>query len=75
MTRQTLSDIAGNYDAILSDVWGVVHNGIAAHPDAVDALRRFRRVGAGWCSSPTRRALAAHHRACSTGLSVTRDCL
>ena len=29
----TLSEIAGNYDAILSDVWGVVHNGITAHPE------------------------------------------
>jgi HAD superfamily hydrolase (TIGR01459 family) len=41
----SLSTIAGNYDAILSDVWGVVHNGIAAHPTAVDALRRYRRGG------------------------------
>ncbi len=41
----SLADIAGDYDAILSDVWGVVHNGIAAHPTAVDALRRFRKRG------------------------------
>jgi len=41
----SLSAIAGNYDAVLSDVWGVVHNGIAAHPSAVDALRRFRQGG------------------------------
>lgn len=40
-----LSDIAGSYDAILSDVWGVVHNGVAAHDTAVDALRRFREGG------------------------------
>ena len=40
-----LSTIADNYDVILSDVWGVVHNGIAAHPTAVDALRRFRQGG------------------------------
>ena len=39
----SLAEIAPNYDAILSDVWGVVHNGIAAHPSAVDALRRFRQ--------------------------------
>jgi HAD superfamily hydrolase (TIGR01459 family) len=37
--------IAENYDAVLSDVWGVVHNGIAAHPTAVDALRHFRQGG------------------------------
>ncbi len=41
----SLADIADNYDAILSDVWGVVHNGIAAHPTAVDALLRFREGG------------------------------
>ena len=41
----SLSAIAGNYEAILSDVWGVVHNGIAAHPSAVDALLRFRQGG------------------------------
>jgi HAD superfamily hydrolase (TIGR01459 family) len=41
----SLSELAPNYDAILSDVWGVVHNGIAAHPSAVDALHRFRQGG------------------------------
>ncbi|MEM8665722.1 MAG: TIGR01459 family HAD-type hydrolase, partial [Pseudomonadota bacterium] len=37
-----LSSIADDYDAILCDVWGVVHNGAEAHPDALDALQRFR---------------------------------
>jgi HAD superfamily hydrolase (TIGR01459 family) len=41
----SLADIAGEYDAILSDVWGVLHNGIEAHPSAVDALLRFRQSG------------------------------
>lgn len=40
-----LSAIASNYDAVLSDVWGVIHNGVAAHPSAVDALRRYRGQG------------------------------
>lgn len=40
-----LSEIAGNYDYILSDVWGVVHNGVRAHRAAVDALARFRENG------------------------------
>jgi len=40
-----LSDIAADYDAVLSDVWGVVHNGIAAHPEAAEALSRFRAGG------------------------------
>lgn len=37
-----LREIAGNYDALVCDVWGVVHDGLTAHPAAVDALRRFR---------------------------------
>jgi HAD superfamily hydrolase (TIGR01459 family) len=37
--------LAANYDVVLSDVWGVVHNGIAAHPGACDALIRFRAKG------------------------------
>jgi HAD superfamily hydrolase (TIGR01459 family) len=41
----TLSDLAPNYDAVLSDVWGVVHNGVSAYRDAVDALRQFRKGG------------------------------
>ncbi|ODT47607.1 TIGR01459 family HAD-type hydrolase [Devosia sp. 63-57] len=40
-----LSDLSGRYDAVLSDVWGVIHNGVAAFPEAVDALRRFRQDG------------------------------
>lgn len=37
-----LSDIANSYDLLLCDVWGVIHNGVHAHPGAIDALRRFR---------------------------------
>jgi HAD superfamily hydrolase (TIGR01459 family) len=40
-----LADLAGRYDAVLSDVWGVVHNGVAAFPSAVDALTQFRKAG------------------------------
>ena len=40
-----LSEIAENYDALLCDVWGVVHNGVAAYPGAVAALRAYRRAG------------------------------
>ncbi len=39
------STLASNYDVVLSDVWGVVHNGVAAFPDACDALARFRAGG------------------------------
>ena len=39
------STIAPDYDVLLSDVWGVVHNGVAAAPNACDALREFRNRG------------------------------
>lgn len=38
----SLGEIAGRYDAILSDVWGVIHDGKAAFPDACAALAQFR---------------------------------
>ena len=37
-----LSEIACQYDALLCDVWGVVHNGREAYRDAAEALHRFR---------------------------------
>ena len=37
--------LAPRYDVLLSDVWGVVHNGLAAFPEACDALARFRAGG------------------------------
>ena len=49
MTVPILTDhfsaLAPNYDAVLSDVWGVVHNGVAATPPACEALSRFREQG------------------------------
>ena len=37
--------LARDYDVLLCDVWGVVHNGLAAFPAACDALVRFRNRG------------------------------
>jgi HAD superfamily hydrolase (TIGR01459 family) len=37
-----LGDLAGAYDAIVSDVWGVLHDGLSAFADACAALARFR---------------------------------
>jgi HAD superfamily hydrolase (TIGR01459 family) len=37
--------LAPAYDVVLSDVWGVVHNGLAAAPAACEALARFRASG------------------------------
>jgi HAD superfamily hydrolase (TIGR01459 family) len=37
-----LSRLAGRYDALLCDVWGVIHNGAVSFPAACAALARFR---------------------------------
>jgi HAD superfamily hydrolase (TIGR01459 family) len=40
-----LAPFASRYDLFLCDVWGVVHNGIAAFPAANEALTRARAAG------------------------------
>ncbi|PHP66219.1 TIGR01459 family HAD-type hydrolase [Zhengella mangrovi] len=40
-----LDDLAGSYGAILCDVWGVIHNGVRAFPQACAALGRMRAAG------------------------------
>ena len=44
MTRQldSLFDLAGRYDVLLSDVWGVIHNGREAFPGPCATLARWR---------------------------------
>lgn len=39
-----LSKVASDYDAILCDVWGVIHNGREAFAEACVALKRFRET-------------------------------
>jgi HAD superfamily hydrolase (TIGR01459 family) len=36
-----LSDIAGAYDVLLCDIWGVIHNGRESYPAACAALAQF----------------------------------
>jgi HAD superfamily hydrolase (TIGR01459 family) len=40
-----LSEISGAYDAILCDIWGVLHNGVASVSTASETLVSFRRRG------------------------------
>lgn len=40
-----LSQLSDRYDALMCDIWGVVHNGVAPYPSAVEALQRFRAAG------------------------------
>jgi HAD superfamily hydrolase (TIGR01459 family) len=44
-TVSGLSDLAPRYDLILSDVWGVLHDGVRGYAAAGDALTRFRDAG------------------------------
>ncbi len=38
-----LGDIAGDYNALLCDAWGVIHNGVELAPGASEAMISFRR--------------------------------
>ena len=42
---ERFAPLAGDYDVLFCDVWGVVHNGIAAFAPACEALEHFRRRG------------------------------
>ncbi|MAU46663.1 MAG: TIGR01459 family HAD-type hydrolase [Rhodobacteraceae bacterium] len=47
MTRiiHALPEISNQYDAMFVDLWGCVHNGVEAYPDAIEALRAYRASG------------------------------
>lgn len=45
MFKAGLSELAGDYQAVLCDIWGVIHDGVTPHAGAVEALRRFRAGG------------------------------
>lgn len=40
-----LSEVADDFAAAMCDVWGVIHNGVAAYQEACEALARFRSGG------------------------------
>ena len=39
------ADISGQYDAAFVDLWGCMHNGVKALPDAVAAIQAYRAKG------------------------------
>ena len=41
----SLAEISDRYDAVFCDVWGCLHDGVRALPEAVAALRAFRAKG------------------------------
>jgi len=40
-----LSDVSDRYQALFVDLWGCVHDGVRALPDAVAALQAYRKTG------------------------------
>jgi HAD superfamily hydrolase (TIGR01459 family) len=40
-----LAEISDNYDAVFCDLWGCLHNGVEPFPEAVKALRTYRKRG------------------------------
>ena len=41
----SLAEISAQYDALFVDLWGCVHNGVEALPEAVTALQNYRAGG------------------------------
>lgn len=41
----SLSEISDRYEALFVDLWGCVHNGVTAFPEAVAALQAYRAAG------------------------------
>jgi HAD superfamily hydrolase (TIGR01459 family) len=42
---ERLRDLVDGVEVVLSDIWGVVHNGLEAFPEACAALRSYRNQG------------------------------
>ena len=40
-----ISDIKDSYDAFVTDIWGVLHDGSKAYPGALDCLRELQGCG------------------------------
>ncbi len=71
---ETLAQVSDRYDAVLCDLWGCLHNGRRAFPDAVTALQGFRAKGGTvvlLTNAPRPRDQVALQL---DGLDVPRDC-
>lgn len=67
---QGLESIAAHYRAFIVDLWGVLHNGLRAHPGALDCLRLLRAQGKRVCllSNAPRRVAVVQQRLKSFGI-------
>ena len=43
--HDSLSALSDNYDGYIIDLWGVMHDGVQAFPDAVDCVARLKQAG------------------------------
>ncbi len=71
---QSLAEISDRYDVLLCDLWGCLHNGVSAFPDAVAALQAFKAKGGTvllLTNSPRPRAQVEEQLA---EIGVPRDC-
>ena len=42
---KSLADVSSRYDALFVDLWGCLHNGVTAYPEAVAAMQTYRAGG------------------------------
>ncbi|WP_417810334.1 TIGR01459 family HAD-type hydrolase [Thalassospira alkalitolerans] len=40
-----LSEVIKNYDAVILDLWGVVHDGVTAYPNSIAAMQALKKAG------------------------------
>jgi len=69
-----LAELAAQYPVVLSDVWGVIHNGVRAFAPAGEALRRYRAQGGIVVLITNAPRTSQHIIDQMTGLGVGRDC-
>jgi HAD superfamily hydrolase (TIGR01459 family) len=69
-----LSEIAGAYDALLCDVWGVLIDGKKHYPRAAQALKRFRETGGAVVLVTNASRPDAEVRRQLLGLGLPADC-
>ena len=45
LDKEGLNSIVDNYQLFYIDLWGVVHNGVSLHKEAVNVLREISKKG------------------------------
>ncbi len=45
LDKEGLSSIADNYELFYVDLWGVVHNGVSLHYEAIKTLKEINKKG------------------------------